>query len=115
MKCQHCSKEATVHLTEIEEGTVRDRHFCAPHGKAYAATQHLDYAADCMGERIVVPVEVTQSQIDSGETVEVKLPQGGSARLKLPKGANAHWTMVQVRRTANPSVPVYAFTIRVVG
>ncbi len=101
MNCQKCAHEATVHFTEVDEGVCRDLHFCGEHGEEYART--------------VVPVEVTQSQIDNKETIEVKLPHGGTATLKLSKDIAFRWPMVTIRSGKGDCGPRYVIRMRRVG
>ena len=35
MKCQHCDKQAVFHITELEEGGVRELHLCEDHARSY--------------------------------------------------------------------------------
>jgi protein arginine kinase activator len=35
MKCQQCDKSAVFHITELEEGEVRELHLCEDHARGY--------------------------------------------------------------------------------
>lgn len=37
MKCQLCNKPATIHITEIVDGQVREVHLCPDHARQYIA------------------------------------------------------------------------------
>ena len=39
MKCQHCEKPATFHITELTSGEPEEIHLCEEHAEAYLAPQ----------------------------------------------------------------------------
>jgi protein arginine kinase activator len=45
MKCQQCDKSAVFHITELEEGEVREVHLCEDHARGYL-TQSEDQAGE---------------------------------------------------------------------
>ena len=117
MKCQQCGEPATAHITEIQQGQPHALHFCGAHPKAYLARDEIPVACDLLGERTVVDLQVTQSQIENEATVSAELPDGKTVRLKLSRSMitdPACIMLVTVPRSKDdPSGPPCALRLRV--
>ena len=109
MKCEHCSQPATVHLTGIEQGTASSRHLCAEHARRYAQAEGIPDQA--LAGLVPVTVEVSQSQVDNEEVVDVALPDGRTEHVQVPKHLTPGMTWVALR-PASPG-KVYALRFRV--
>ena len=84
MQCAKCENEATVHFVKITDGEPVDVHFCHEHAEAelYEDVAPLPLPLGLEGD-VHVTVEVTQSQLDNGETVPVQLPSGQQVDVEL--------------------------------
>ena len=96
MDCQQCSEKATIHVTEIVDGTPRSGHFCKAHARAYAGDGRVplaDYLPD--------ELEATQSQIEREESIPVALPDGSTTQVKLTKDMHDGLVITRVRTSAD--------------
>ena len=116
MKCEQCSEKAAVYLTEIEDGIAQSHGFCLEHGRQRAKAMGLPVEEHFFHARVLVPVEVTQAQLDAEETVAVDLPDGRTKSLKLQRHWPSGLCITEVRKGSTPpETPLPQFRITVVA
>ncbi len=62
MKCAYCSRPATIHITEIINGTAKEVHLCEEHARRYIAgeTEGFEEASQPQGSGSIKPKEHLQ-------------------------------------------------------
>lgn len=71
MKCQQCDKSAVFHITELEEGEVREVHLCEDHARGYL-TQSSDDGGEgkdkpTVGGMLSGPLSIAKTADDLAE------------------------------------------------
>ena len=66
MKCQQCEKSAVFHITELEEGEVREVHLCEDHARGYLTQSDGDDGKDkpTVGGMLAGPLSIGKTADD---------------------------------------------------
>lgn len=78
LKCQRCSGGATVHMTEMADGRVRESHLCDDHAREAGVSPPTPWP----GDDVHTTLEVTAKQLEHPEDVVVRFPDGFEINLR---------------------------------
>lgn len=72
MKCQQCEKSAVFHITELEEGEVREVHLCEDHARGYLTQSDGDGGGEgkespTVGGMLSGPLSIAKTADDLAE------------------------------------------------
>ncbi len=109
MQCDRCNRQAVVHVTERESAGPRTLHLCEDHARQCLSAPP---ASGRSAERVTLPLNVSQEQIDRAEQVLVETPDGERIPLKLRRGMFDGW-VIEPEPTALANADRYEFRLHV--
>ncbi|MBN2021746.1 MAG: UvrB/UvrC motif-containing protein [Pirellulales bacterium] len=68
MKCQHCDKPATFHITELTDGKPQELHLCEEHAREYLTESGQNPAS--VGSMAAMLAQQMAQQMTVGQTAE---------------------------------------------